>query len=376
MTHPAPIQLFRPVVSEDAINAVAEVLRSGWIGLGPKTAEFERAFAVYVGARHAVGVSSATAALHLALIVHDVGEGDEVLTTPLTFVSTNHVILYQKAVPVFVDVDPQTLNLDLTAAEACVTARTKAIMVVHYGGNPLDLDRLYAFAARHRLAVIEDAAHACGARWRGRRIGGFGTTCFSFHAVKNLPMGDGGMVTVQDEKLWQRLNTMRWLGIDRSTFDRNKAVYQWEYEVSEVGYKYHMNDIAAVIGLAHLTELDKWNARRAEIVTLYRKHLADLAPAVRFVSTTPGAESANHLCAIFVENRDQVVDGLRQRGVNVGVHYKPNHHYKPYRDFVRAPLPQADAAFQRLISLPLHLLLQDGDVERVCQTLRDSLVFH
>jgi perosamine synthetase len=195
------IQLFKPYMSEESIKSVTEVLRSGWIGLGPKTAEFERAFAEYTGAKYAVGVNSATAALHLATIVSGIGPGDEVLTTSLTFVSTNLAILYQKAKPVFVDVDPRTLNLDLGKAESLVSPHTKAIMVVHYGGNPMDIDALYAFAARYKLAVIEDAAHACGASFRGRRIGSFGLTCFSFHAVKNLPLGDGGMLTTNDTAL-------------------------------------------------------------------------------------------------------------------------------------------------------------------------------
>jgi perosamine synthetase len=242
------IQLFKPYVTEEAINSVANVLRSGWIGLGPKTEQFEKAFAEYVGAKYAVAVNSATSALHLATIVSGIGANDEVLTTPLTFISTNHVILYQQANPVFVDVEERTLNLDLAKAESLVSPRTKAIMVVHYGGNPLDIDRLYDFAARHKLKVIEDAAHACGASFRGGRIGSFGLTCFSFHAVKNLPLGDGGMVTTNDKALYDRLMRLRWLGIDRSTFARSEGKYQWEYDVAEVGYKYHMNDISAAIG--------------------------------------------------------------------------------------------------------------------------------
>lgn len=366
------IQLFKPYVSEEAINSVAEVLRSGWIGLGPKTLQFEKSFAEYVGSKYAVAVNSATSALHLAVKVSGIGPEDEVLTTPLTFVSTNHVILYQQARPVFVDVDERTLNLDLTKAESLVSQRTKAIMVVHYGGNPVDLDQLYAFAARHKLAVIEDAAHACGATFRGRRIGSFGLTCFSFHAVKNLPLGDGGMLTTNDEAVYQRLLRLRWLGIDRSTYNRSVGKYQWEYDVSEVGYKYHMNDIASAIGIEHLKRLDEWNRRRQQIVATYRAELSDLEPErVRFVQPTDGAISANHLCVVRVKNRNEAVRILGEKGISVGVHYKPNHFYAMFRDARCGTLQVAEHAYTEIMSLPLHLLLTDDDVEQVCRALRE-----
>lgn len=368
------INLFRPYMCEEAIQAVGDVLRSGWIGLGPKTAEFEAAFARQVGARYAVGVNSATSALHLAMIIANVRDEDEVLTTPMTFISTNHAILYRRATPVFVDVDDRTLNLDLAAAEKLLSPRTRAIVAVHYGGNPLDMDALYAFGARHGLTVIEDAAHACGAAWRGKPVGSFGLTCFSFHAVKNLPTGDGGMITTGDEAVYELLRQLRWMGISRSTFDRAQGQYKWEYDVPEVGYKYHMNDITAAIGLANLKHLEEWNARRREIVRLYRRELAELCPAkLRFVEETPGAVSANHLCAIRVPHRNDVVNALAKRGIGTGVHYKPNHLYAPYADARRGDLRVAERAFAELISLPLHVLLTDDDVQYVCAALRDIL---
>jgi perosamine synthetase len=368
------IQLFRPFVSEEAISAVAEVLRSGWIGLGPKTAQFEEAFAAYVGAKHAVALTSATAAIHLAVVAAGIGEGDEVLTTPLTFVSTNQAILYEGGTPVFVDVDEGTLNLDLNKAEALLSPRTKAIIVVHYGGNPIDEARLYAFAAAHGLVVIEDAAHACGATFEGRRVGSFGLTCFSFHAVKNLPLGDGGMITTDDELVYQRLQRLRWLGIDRSTFSRTAGGYQWEYDVPELGYKYHMNDIAAAIGLEHLKSLDEWNERRRALVQLYREELSGLpSDVLRFVDHTPGAVSANHLCVVRVANRDRVVDRLREREISVGVHYKPNHHYPMFSGARRGDLSCVERAYHEILSLPMHLLLSDDDVRTVARALRAVL---
>lgn len=368
------IQLFRPYVCEEAIAAVADVLRSGWIGLGPKTAQFEAEFAQYVGARYAVALNSATSALHLAMEVSGIKPGDEVLTTSLTFVSTNHAILYMGGRPVFVDVDEKTMNIDLDEAEKLVTPSVRAVVAVHYGGNPSDLDRLYAFAAKHKLAVIEDAAHACGAAFRGRRIGSFGLTCFSFHAVKNLPLGDGGMMTTNDQSVYDRLIQLRWMGISRSTFQRNAGGYQWEYDVSEIGYKYHMNDINAAIGVEHLKRLDEWNGRRREIVELYRVALADLAPKqLRFVEQTANASSANHIFAIRVAQRDTVVEEMKKRGIGVGVHYKPNHQYPLYAGARRGSLAVTEKAYEELMSLPLHLMLGDEDVRRVCDALHEIL---
>lgn len=370
----AMIQLFKPYVSPEAIRAVSEVLGSGWIGLGPKTAEFEKAFADYIGCRYAVAVNAATSALHLAVVASDIGEGDEVITTPLTFVSTNHVLLYEGASPVFCDVDDKTLNIDLQKAELLVTPRTKAIMAVHYGGNPVDINALYSFAARHKIAVIEDAAHACGAVFNGRKVGSFGLTCFSFHAVKNLPTGDGGMVTTNDDAIYEKLVRLRWLGIDRSTFARSAGNYQWEYDVADVGFKYHMNDITAAIAVEHLKRLDEWNERRREIVKMYKEELQDLTPDyIRFVEQTPGAISANHLCAIRVKDRDSVVDKFKEHGIGVGVHYKPNNHYQMYASAVKGDLGVAENAYEELISLPLHLFLTDEDVQDVCHAARRIL---
>jgi Predicted pyridoxal phosphate-dependent enzyme apparently involved in regulation of cell wall biogenesis len=369
------IQLFKPLVSQEAIDAAAAVLNSGWIGLGPKTLEFEQQFAKYIGCKYAAAVNSATSALHLACIVSDIKKGDEVITTPITFVSTNHVILYQGATPVFCDVDESTLLIDLDKAEKLVTKRTKAIMVVHYGGNPVAIEKLYAFADRHNLKVIEDAAHACGATYNGRKIGSFGLTCFSFHAVKNLPLGDGGMVTTDDESIYQELIRLRWMGIDKSTFARNKESYQWEYDVTEVGFKYHMNDIAAAMGIEHLKRLDEWNKRRQDMVDLYRRLLSDVSSEnINFLNITPGAQSANHLCVIKVKNRDKAVDKLKEAGIGVGVHYKPNHLYKPYAAYSTGVfLPVAEKAYSEIISLPLHLYLTDDDIKFVVQAIKRIL---
>jgi perosamine synthetase len=233
------LQLFRPVIHEEAIVGVADALRSGWIGCGPRTREFEEAFAEAVSAPHCVALNSCTIALRLALRVLDLPPGAEVVTSPLTFVSANQAILEESSKPVFADVQPDTGSIDPRSIAECMTERTGAVMVMHYGGTPCDLDEIYDLAHTHDVAVIEDCAYACGASYRGRPIGSHGDLhAFSFQAVKNLPLGDGGALTVASADFDARLRRLRWSGIDRSTFERSSdSAYRWEYEVTELGVK-------------------------------------------------------------------------------------------------------------------------------------------
>ena len=357
------IKLFHPYIPEEFTTELKEVLASGWIGQGGVTERFEKEFASYVGAKYAVMTNSATSALNLAVEVSSLGDGDEVLTTPITFVSSNHAILKAGAEPVFVDVDPKTLLMDLDKAEEAITPYTKAIMAVHYGGNPMDIYKLYYLAKKYDLTVIEDAAHACGASYDNHNIGHFGLTCFSFHAVKNLPVGDGGMIVTNDEDQYKNLRSLTWMGIDRTTYDRSKTPYKWEYDVTTLGNNYHSNDIAACLGSQGLKELAVWNGRRADIVELYKGWI----PWAEFLETTPNAISANHLCVIKVDNRDSMHDKLLEAGIETGVHYKPNYHYSMYEQ--GQCLPETEKAYKRILSLPLHIRLTDEDVERVCKEL-------
>lgn len=363
------IPLFRPVICPEAIDAVSEVLRSGWLGLGPRTAEFETAFASYVGNRHCVGLNACTAALHLALRVLDLPEGSEVITTPITFVSTNHAILYEHCKPVFADIQGDTGNLDIASIASKITDRTRAILAVHLGGYPCDLDELYALARSHRLHVIEDCAHACGSAYKGKRIGSHGELhAFSFHAVKNLPMGDGGALVVRDEKLDARLRRLRWLGIDKDTYHRTEgAGYSWNYDVPEVGFKYHMNDMQAAIGLAQLKRLEAENARRAQIVARYRRGLGDV-PGVRLLRQSDDRTSANHLCCILVERRDELVTKLKSVGIETGVHYRRNDLYSMYQH--DDDLVNAERFWRSTLSLPLHLLLTEEQVDYIIAEIR------
>ena len=268
------IPVFKPCYDHQELEALREPFESGWIGLGPKTKEFEERFAAFLGAPYATAVNSATSALHLAMKVADV-EGAEVITTPMTFVSTNHAILYCGGIPVFADIEPDTLNIDPRDVERKVTPRTKAIVVVHYGGHGCDMEAILGIARRHGLKVIEDAAHACGGQYRGQMLGTLGDFgCFSFHAVKNLATGDGGMIVSRDEADATRMRRLAWLGITRGTWDRVEGKgYSWEYNVEELGLKCHMNDITAAIGLVQLSKLERTNGRRRYLAERYTRLL-------------------------------------------------------------------------------------------------------
>lgn len=367
------IQLFKPYHGEEEIEAVAEVLRSGWWGMGPKTAELERQFAEFVGAPLAVSVNSATAALHLSLKVAGV-EGGEVITTPMTFVSTNHAILMNNAIPVFADVEADTLNLNPDDVERKITDKTRAIIVVDYGGHPVDLDRYLQIAEKHNLVLIEDAAHASGARYKERPVGSIAhLTCFSFHPVKNLATGDGGMVTLRNDEWAQRLKRLRWVGINKSTWQRSdkqdSSKYSWEYNVDEVGYKYHSNDIMSAIALVQLSRLPQTNKRRREICALYDHGLAELDWLERPVEKDY-AFSARHNYVIKCDQRDELADWLRAHRVGSGMHYIPNHLYDMYKPYVTEPLPVIEREWLRCLTLPLHPGLSDADVQYVIEVIK------
>lgn len=363
------IPLLKPAIREEAIQAVGEVLRSGWLGLGPRTERFERAFAAYVGAPHCVALNSCTSALHLAFVLLDLPPGSEVITTPITFVSTNHAILYVDCKPVFADVNPDTGNLSVDSVRSRITEKTRAVVVVHYAGYPADLDELYTLAREHGLAVIEDCAHACGATYKGRRIGSHGELhAFSFHAVKNLTMGEGGALTLRSEPFDGRARRLRWLGIDKDTFARAGGSYRWDYLVEEVGFKYHMDDIHAAIGLAQLAYLEDDNRRRQQIALYYRSALANV-PGLTLLERKDDRTCSNHLFPIRAEDRDRLVEKLNAHGVDAGVHYRRN---DQYRMFEEADLPNAERFWRSEISLPMHALLTDDDAGYVSDIIRSG----
>ena len=369
------IQVFKPFMGDEEISAVAEVIKSGWIGIGPKTAEFEKLFSEYIGVKYTVGVNSATAALDLSLKLLHVNHGDEVIVPTMTFVSTAHVVSYNLALPIFADVDSKTLNIDLEDVSKKITKRTKAIIPVHYSGRPVDIDKLKEITGP--IPIVEDAAHAAGSSYNREKCGSLGDIgCFSFHAVKNLAMGDGGALTLNNEDLMERAKRLRWLGIDKGTWDRTglDKSYWWQYFVDEIGLKCHMNDLAAAIGLVQLKKLDMMNARRAEIASLYTKGLKDIEQ----VDTPPIDDdvfkSSWHIYCLKCSNRDKLSVFLKENGVNTGVHYTPIHTYSCYGN--TPSLPVAENLSNKIISLPMYPQLTDLETTKIIDLIKEFYKRH
>lgn len=372
------IPVFRPSMGQKEIDAVAEVIKSGWIGLGPKTEEFEEKFAEFVDAKYAIATNSATAALHLSLLALGIGKGDEVLVPALTFVSTSHAVYYVGAKPVFVDIDEETLCMDPNDLAKKIGKNSKAIIPVHYGGHPADLEAIHKIARKHGLKTIEDASHATGAMYKGKMIGGLSDlTCFSFHAVKNLATGDGGMVTTNSLELSKKIKTLRWVGITKDTWEREELVmeksyrqYGWYYDVVELGYKYHMNDIAAAIGIVQLKNLKKANNMRAKLVMRYNNKLKELS-IIRTPTTRPGVTSANHNYVIRIKKRDELNLHLKENKISSGVHYMPIHHFAYYQKIgIKADVPVTERVWKTLLTLPLYPSLSLEDQDRIIFTVK------
>jgi perosamine synthetase len=361
----------RQSVDEADIQAVAEVLRSDWLTTGPKVGEFEEAFAARVGAASAVSFTSGTAALHGAAFAAGLKAGDEAITTPLTFAATANCVLYQGATPVFADVSSDTLNLDPEQVARKVSAKTRALLPVDYAGHPADLKPILDIAQRRGLIVIEDACHALGAEYGGKRVGSIADmTVFSFHPVKHITTGEGGMVTTDNPQLAETLRRFRNHGISSDARQRQKAG-QWYYEMVLLGYNYRLPDIVCALGIEQLKRLDANLARRREIAARYTSAFRDVpgvvAPTVRI-----GVNPAWHLYPIRLDlprldaNRAQIFRALRAENIGVSVHYIPVHYHPYYRErfgFEAGEFPVAEDAYERLISLPMFHGMTDGDVE-------------
>ncbi len=360
----------RQTLTEADVAAATEVLRSDWLTTGPKVAEFEEAIADYVDARHAVSFSSGTAALHAAVLAAGLKPGDEAITTPLTFCATANAALYGGGTPVFADVRDETLTIDPKEVERRITPRTKVLLPVDYAGQPADLDALLALADRHELLVIEDAAHALGAKYRSRMVGSIShMSVFSFHAVKHLTTGEGGMVTTNNSDFAQRLREVRNHGIDSDARARQAAGH-WHYEMTTLVFNYRLTDIACALGLAQLPRLSANLARRRAIAVRYGKALATV-PSLTLPIVAADVTSAWHLYPVRVDasiDRAEVFNALRAEGLGVNVHYIPVHLHPYYRSrfgYRGGEFPIAETASGRLISLPMFHGMTDEDVDDV-----------
>ncbi|MBI2822265.1 MAG: DegT/DnrJ/EryC1/StrS family aminotransferase [Acidobacteria bacterium] len=374
----------QPLISEEEIEAVAEVLRSGWIGMGERTLEFEKAFSMYTGARHAVSVSSCTAGLHLALIAAGVGEGDEVITTPMTFVATVNAILQVSATPVLADIDPCTLNIEPEAVARRVTSKTRALLPVHFGGLACDLDGLGSLARRHCLSLIEDAAHAAGARFLGKAIGGHGNMAvFSFYPNKNMTTVEGGMITTDDDRIAEQLRLLRLQGLSSDAWRRFSSKEPVAAHATCLGYKYNLTDVQAVLGLGQLARLEEFLAMRERYAEIYDHEFADL-PIDRQNRPKPGLGERHglHLYVILLRledltsSRDEVVQALRRRNIGAGVHYCAIHEHPYHGRMLRyrsGDLPVAESISRRTLTLPLSASMDEEDLWDVIHAVRAVL---
>ncbi len=350
------IPIARPMIQTEEKEAVLAVLDSGMLAQGEWVASFEKAFAKYIGVKHAVAASSGTAALHLAMLAHGIGPGDEVITSPFTFIATANAVLYTGARPVFVDIEPDTFDIDPNQVEQSITQRTKAILPVHLFGHPAEMDAIMEIAERHGLTVIEDAAQAHGAEYHGQRVGSFGTGVFSFYPTKNMTTGEGGMVTTDDDLLARKLRLLRDHGMPR----------RYVHEV--LGYNFRMTNIAAAIGLAQLSKLDDFNsARIGNAAYLTERIHKVITPTVR-----PGVKHVFHQYTVRVPSgRDEAVEELREAGVGVGIYYPiPIHQQSLYRGLgYHDRFPAAEQAASEVLSLPVHPALTQEDLDKIVEVV-------
>lgn len=370
-------------IEQEDIDAVSEVLRSDWITTGPKVAEFEEAVAGLVGAKHAVAFSSGTAALHGAAFAAGLSEGDEAITTPMTFCATANCVMYMGATPVFADICADTLNIDPLEIAKRITPRTKAVLPVDYAGHAADLDEILELADKHGLVVIEDAAHALGGEYKNRSVGQIShMTTFSFHPVKHVTTGEGGMVTTDDPALASKLRAFRTHGIDQDARLRDgTANGPWHYEMTELGFNYRLPDIACVLGTSQLKRLPKNIERRREIADHYTKAFTDL-PGVSTLQERPEATSAWHIYPVLLQleslttGRREIFDALRAENIGVNVHYIPVHLHPYYRrifGYEGGEYPIAESIYERLITLPMFHGMTDGDVDDVVTAVNKTM---
>jgi len=376
----------RPTIEDDEVAEVVDSLRTGWITTGPKVARFEELFRQRLGMAHAIAVNSATAGLHLAVAALDLRPGDEVIVPPITWAATANVVELCGGRTTFADVDPDTLCLDPEDAARRITARTRAVIPVHYAGQPADLAPLRRLAETHGLALIEDAAHALGTAYRGAEIGASGNpVVFSFHPIKNITTGEGGMILCRDEALADRLRRLRFHGVSKDAWKRYHRGGVPQYDVIEPGYKYNMLDLQAAIGLRQMPKLERFNARRRQLAERYTRLLADLPEIAPLGIVRYPAVHAWHLYVVRLDlsaldiDRNEFMLALQEENIGTGLHFPALHLSQYYRGkYGHTPgqLPHAESAGERILSLPLYPLLSEDDQDDVVEALKRVVAAH
>jgi len=371
------VRLFKPSVGEEELANIRDVFERSWLGLGPLVSQFEAEWSEYIGAANSIAVNSGTAALHLALAAYGFEKGKKVLVPALTFVSTATAALYNGLEPVFVDIEPDTLSMSMKDMERKLTPDCVAVMAVHMGGHPINMEALLEIAKAHNLVVIEDCAHCAGGSYKGRKLGTWGDIgCFSFEEKKSMTTGDGGMISSSHVDLVEALRAHRWVGIDKDTWKRasgytasgNEDARHWHYEISVLGYKFNMNDLCAAIGLAQLKKLDGMNARRREIIARYLEGIADLEQ-VRPLLPYDLEDSSYWIFGVRCDRRDELIIHLKKRGIATGVHYMPLPMHPLFGDN-NDLIPVAEKEWKTFITLPLFPGLTDEEVDYVVEGLR------
>lgn len=368
-----------PLVEDEEIKEVIDTIHSNWLSKGPKTVEFEKQIRDYVRSEYAIALNSCTAGLHLAQLAAGIGPGDEVITTPYTFVASANTIIHTGAKPVFVDIDPITMNIDVTQIESKITDKTKAIIPVHFAGYPCDMDPIMEIARKHNLHVIEDAAHAIYTKYKGKMVGSIGDfTCFSFYATKNLVTGEGGMVTTQNEELADKIRVMSLHGMSKNAWNRYSDKGSWFYEVEYPGYKYNMTDIQAALGLVQLKKLSKFQSIREEYAKLYNEAFSDIDGF-----TLPFSDTVNthawHLYVLrmdqdkFTIDRGEFIEKLKEQGIGTSVHFIPVPMHPYYRDlgYKIEDYPNALNAYNGAISLPLYPKMTVEEIDYVISKVKE-----
>jgi len=371
----------QPSIDEDDIAAVADVLRSGWITTGPNNAKFEEDFCKYVGCPGAVALASATAGMHLVLKALGIGAGDEVITSSMTWVSTVNLIVLAGAKPVFADIDRDTLMITPETVRKCVTPRTKAIIPVHFAGAPVDLDPIYEIASEHGITVIQDAAHAVGTEYKGKHIGNNGISIFSFHPIKNITTGEGGMLCGDDNKLLDHIRCLKFHGLGVDAYDRKTQGRSPQAQVMEPGFKYNMTDISAVLGVKQLAKVNAFNAKRTELAMRYREKLSGIDGILPLKDPEYPFKHAWHLFIVRVDtdktgiSRDEFMARLKERNIGTGLHFRAVHMQKYYLESMNlaGTLPNTEWNSDRICSLPLCPGMSLEDVDDVADAIKDIL---